>query len=356
MLPSTLRNHNRPRATDGWQAEVPSDAALDMKVIIQIPCFNEEKTLPETLADLPTSIDGVDDVEILIIDDGSEDQTAQVARDHGVHYIVSHTGNRGLASAFRSGIDACLQLGADVIVNTDADNQYAGSDIPRLVQPILEGRADIVIGDRQTDSVPHFSFVKKKLQKIGSWVVRYFSHVDVPDAVSGFRALSRGAARQINILSSFSYTIEMLLQAGKKRMTVRSVPITVNAMTRRSRLYSKAYEFIQRSAAILLRIYAMYHPLKILLILGSALMAVGAYPILRFLYFAFQNDGAGHIQSLVLGGLLVSMGFVAFLVGMVADLIAFNRQLMEMTLEKVRRLEEAMGSTNHPIEERDPSP
>lgn len=327
-----------------------------MKVIIQIPCYNEEKTLPETLADLPTSIDGVDSIEVLIIDDGSADRTAEVARDLGVDYIVRHTGNRGLASAFRSGIDACLQLGADIIVNTDADNQYAGNDIPRLIQPILESRADIVIGDRQTDSVPHFSFIKKKLQKLGSWVVRYFSHVDVPDAVSGFRAISRQAARQLNILSSFSYTIEMLLQAGKKRMTVHSVPIRVNAMTRRSRLYSKAYEFIQRSVAILLRIYAMYHPLKILLAIGFALMAVGALPILRFLYFALQNDGAGHIQSLVLGGVLVTMGFIAFLVGLLADLIAFNRQLMEMTLEKVRRLEEAMGPGSHPIEEKDPAP
>ncbi len=325
-----------------------------MKVIIQIPCFNEEKALPQTLAELPRSIDGVDEVEILIIDDGSVDNTVQVARDHGVDHIVRHAGNRGLASAFRSGLDACLQLGADIIVNTDADNQYSGADIPRLIQPILEGSADLVIGDRQTDTVPHFSFVKKKLQKLGSWVVRHFSQVDVPDAVSGFRALSRSAARQINILSSFSYTIEMLLQAGKKRMTVRSVPIRVNPMTRRSRLYSRAFEFIQRSVAILLRIYAMYHPLKILLMVGSALMAVGAWPILRFLYYAARGAGDGHIQSLVIGGVLLIMGFMAFLIGLLADLIAFNRQLMEMTLEKVRRLEEDLGPNESVSEGREP--
>lgn len=326
-----------------------------MKVIIQIPCFNEEDNLPQTLAALPRHMDGVDTVEVLVIDDGSRDATAEVARRHGVDYIVRHTGNRGLASAFRSGIDACLQLGADIIVNTDADNQYDGRDIPKLIQPLLEGRADVVIGDRQTDSVAHFSFAKKRLQKFGSWVVRTFSDVDVPDAVSGFRALTRDAARQINILSSFSYTIEMLLQAGKKRMAVASVPIRVNDKTRESRLYSTVTQFIQRSVAILLRIYAMYHPLKVLLLASSTLMLLGALPILRFLYFFFNGDGDGHIQSLILGGVLVTMGFMAFLVGLVADLIAFNRQLMEMTLEKVRRLEEAVGKLDSPGEPNDPS-
>lgn len=313
-----------------------------MKVIIQIPCYNEEADLPQTLAALPEAIDGVDSVEVLIIDDGSRDNTVQVARDHGVDYIVRHTGNRGLASAFRSGVDACLQLGADIIVNTDADNQYAGEDIVKLVRPLLDGQADVVIGDRQTDTVAHFSFIKKRLQKLGSWVVRTFSDVDVPDAVSGFRAMTRDAASKINILSSFSYTIEMLLQAGKKRMAVSSVPIRVNAKTRESRLYSTVTQFIQRSVATLLRIYAMYHPLKIFLLVSGALMLVGAWPILRFLYFFVIGDGDGHIQSLVLGGVLMTMGFMAFLVGLVADLIAFNRQLMEMTLEKVRHLEDAL--------------
>ena len=324
-----------------------------MKVIIQIPCYNEEADLPQTLAALPKDIDGVDSVEVMIIDDGSRDNTIQVARDHGVDYVVRHTGNQGLASAFRSGVDACLQLGADIIVNTDADNQYAGEDIVKLVRPLLDGEADVVIGDRQTDTVAHFSFVKKRLQKLGSWVVRTFSDVDVPDAVSGFRAMTRDAASKINILSSFSYTIEMLLQAGKKRMAVRSVPIRVNAKTRESRLYSTVTQFIQRSVATLLRIYAMYHPLKIFLLVSGALMLVGAWPILRFLYFFVIGDGDGHIQSLVLGGVLVTMGFMAFLVGLVADLIAFNRQLMEMTLEKVRHLEDALrrqqpGATDDP--------
>lgn len=313
-----------------------------MKVIIQIPCFNEETDLPQTLAALPKDIDGVDSVEILIIDDGSRDNTVQVARDHGVDYVVRHTGNQGLASAFRSGVDACLKLGADIIVNTDADNQYAGEDIVKLVQPLLDREADVVIGDRQTDTVAHFSFVKKRLQKLGSWVVRSFSDVDVPDAVSGFRAMSRDAASKINILSSFSYTIEMLLQAGKKRMAVSSVPIRVNPKTRESRLYSTVTQFIQRSVATLLRVYAMYHPLKIFLLASGVLMLAGTWPILRFLYFFATGDGDGHIQSLVLGGVLVTMGFMAFLVGLVADLIAFNRQLMEMTLEKVRHLEDEL--------------
>ena len=312
-----------------------------MKVIIQIPCFNEEKTLPQTLAELPREIPGVDSVEVLVIDDGSRDRTAEVAREHGVDHLVRHTHNRGLASAFRSGIEACLALGADVIVNTDADNQYNAADIPRLVEPLLRREADIVIGDRQTQTVAHFSWLKKRLQWLGSFVVRRLAGLDdVPDAVSGFRALTRSAARQINILSAFSYTIEMVIQAGKKGLAVRSVPIAVNPMTRDSRLYSTVFEFIQRSATTLLRVYAMYQPLRILVLVGALLMLAGALPIFRFLYVFFRDDGAGHVQSLVLGGVLISMGFMAFLVGLVADLIAFNRQLLERLLERVRRLEE----------------
>lgn len=310
-----------------------------MKVIIQIPCLNEEQTLPLTLADLPKEIAGADTVETLVIDDGSTDRTVEVAIEHGVDHVVSHSHNRGLARAFRTGLDACLRLGADVIVNTDADNQYPGADIPRLVTPILEGRADIVIGDRQTDTIEHFSFLKKKLQRLGSSVVRRLSKIDVPDAVSGFRAISRGAAMQINIFSLFSYTIEMLIQAGKQRLKVLSVPIEVNPETRESRLFKSIPDFIEQSALTVIRIYAMYYSLRVFFFIGTMLSIIGGIPILRFLYFFSRGDGDGHVQSLVLGGLLVSMGFLAFLVGLVADLIAFNRQLSERILTRLRRIE-----------------
>ena len=308
-------------------------------LIVQIPCFNEEDTLPRTLAQIPRRIEGVDRVEILIVDDGCTDATVEVARRLGVEHIIHHTRNQGLASAFRTGLDACLRLGADIIVNTDADNQYDGRDIPQLIAPILAGAADIVVGDRQTDRLEHFSFTKKKLQNFGSSVVRSFSGTTVPDAVSGFRALSREAALQINILSSFSYTIEMLIQAGNKGLKVASVPVRVTGKTRQSRLYRSVRHFVQRSAATLLRSYAMYRPLRVFSWIGVVLCAVGAAPIVRFLWFYVQGAGGGHIQSLVLGGVLVVMGFMAFLVGLVADLIAFNRQLLETILGKVRRME-----------------
>ncbi|MCP3958615.1 MAG: glycosyltransferase [bacterium] len=310
-----------------------------MKVIIQIPCFNEERTLPQTLADLPAEIPGVDELEVLVIDDGSTDRTAEVAREQGVHHVVSHHLNQGLASAFRSGIDTCLKLGADVIVNTDADNQYAGCDIPRLVAPILEGKADIVIGDRQTDSIEHFSFVKKKLQRLGGMVVRKLSKTDVPDVVSGFRAISRDAALQFNIFSFFSYTIEMIIQSGKKRLNIASVPVGVNAQTRESRLFESMPKFIEQSALTLIRTYSMYHALRVFFYIGFVFSIIGTIPIARFLYFYFRGDGGGHLQSLVLGGVLVTMGFMAFLIGLLADVIAFNRQLLERILERLRRLE-----------------
>ena len=312
-----------------------------MKLIIQIPCFNEEEHLPATLADLPRSLDGVDELEFLIIDDGSGDRTTEVARAHGAHHLVRHTQNRGLAAAFRTGLDACLALGADIIVNTDADNQYAAADIGRLIAPILAGEADIVVGDRQTDSVEYFSPVKKKLQRLGSFVVRHLSRTRVPDAVSGFRAFSRDAARRLNVLSDFSYTIETLIQAGNSGMAVSSVPIHVNPQTRESRLASNAGVFVQRSLVTMLRAYAMYRPLRVFSYIGVALSLIGIAPIVRFLYFYFENGGAGHVQSLVLGGVLVMMGFFALLIGLVADLIGFNRKLLEAVLEKTRRLEEA---------------
>jgi glycosyltransferase involved in cell wall biosynthesis len=310
-----------------------------VKLVVQIPCFNEADSLPRVLADVPRVIEGVDEIEIVIIDDGSTDGTAEVARALGVEHVVRQPRNRGLAQAFRAGLDAALAAGADIIVNTDGDNQYAGADIPRLIRPILEGRADIVVGDRRTADVAHFSPLKKRLQRVGSAVVRRLSSTDVPDAVSGFRAMSRDAALRINIVSGFSYTVEMLIQAGRKRMAVASVPVTTNRVTRPSRLFRSIPHFIQRSVATMLRIYAMYQPLKVFATISVVLAVLGTLPIVRFLWFYATGSGEGHIQSLVLGGMLVTIAFLCFLFGLVADLIGFNRQLIEMTLEKVRALE-----------------
>jgi glycosyltransferase involved in cell wall biosynthesis len=310
-----------------------------MKLIVQIPCFNEEETLARTVADIPRRIDGVDSVEVLIIDDGSTDRTADVARAAGVDHYVRHPRNRGLARTFRTGIDACLSLGADIIVNTDGDNQYAGADIPQLIRPILDRQADIVVGDRQTARLDHFSPLKKRLQAMGSWVVRQLSATTVPDAVSGFRAISRDAAFQLNILSNFSYTIEMLISAGRRGMAIASVPVRTNRTDRPSRLFRSIPRFMARSGTTILRMFAMYKPLRIFLLMGLALSIAGAIPVLRFLYFWAIGDGAGHVQSLILGGVLLVIGFMTLLIGLVADLISFNRQLLEMVLEKMRRLE-----------------
>ncbi|MFT6910242.1 MAG: glycosyltransferase involved in cell wall biosynthesis, partial [Oleiphilaceae bacterium] len=308
-----------------------------MKLIVQIPCFNEEATLPATFNDIPKQIDGVDVVEILIIDDGSTDKTIEVAKSLGVHHIVINKNNRGLARTFRTGLNECLKLGADIIVNTDGDNQYAGWDIPKLIQPILDGKADLVVGDRNTAKVAHFSPFKKFLQRLGSYVVKTLSGVKVPDAVSGFRAYSRDAALQLNIVSPFSYTIEALIQAGKKHMAVTSVPVETNEKTRESRLFSSIPKFIERQLTTIVRMYAMYQPLKVFFFIGLTLSILGAIPILRFLYFYFTGEGDGHIQSLILGGVFIILGFISFLIALLADLMNFNRQLIEQTLEKVRR-------------------
>lgn len=310
-----------------------------MKLIVQIPCYNEELTLPVTIADIPREIPGIDVVEILVIDDGSTDRTVEVAKELGVDHIVCNKQNMGLARTFRRGIEYCLQAGADIIVNTDGDNQYAGQDIPKLVTPILNGVADIVVGDRQTGKIDHFSKSKKLLQWLGSGVVRKLAGVCIPDAVSGFRAVSREAAIRLNIVSPFSYTIEMIIQAGKKDMSVSSVPIRTNSKTRESRLFKSIPSFIERQVSTIVRMYSMYQPLRVFFFIGTALTIAGFIPILRFIYFYLHGAGAGHVQSLVLGGVLLIIGFMAYLIGLVADLISFNRQLLEMTLEKVRRLE-----------------
>jgi glycosyltransferase involved in cell wall biosynthesis len=310
-----------------------------MKVIVQIPCFNEERTLPQVIADIPRRIEGVDKVEVLVVDDGSTDATAEVARRCGADHLVRHTVNQGLARAFRSGLDAALLLGADVIVNTDADNQYAGSAIPDLIRPILDGRADVVVGDRRAGSLAHFSPMKRSLQRIGSFFVRRLSGTSVPDAVSGFRALSRPAALRINVLSSFSYTIEMLIQAGKERMAVASVPVPVNPQTRESRLFRSVPQFLGHSMVTTVRTYTRYKPLRMFTYFGGTLIGLGALPVARFLYYYAQGHGNGHVQSLVLGAVLLIFGFVSLLVGVVADLIAFNRMLLEILLTKVRAME-----------------
>ncbi|MCP5443077.1 MAG: glycosyltransferase family 2 protein [Chromatiaceae bacterium] len=310
-----------------------------MKLIVQIPCFNEETTLARVIADIPRNIDGIDLVELLVIDDGSFDQTVRVARENGVEHILVNKKNIGLARSFQKGMVAALKAEADIIVNTDGDNQYAGSDIAKLVQPIIKGEADIVVGDRRTSEVKHFSRTKKILQRIGSALVRKLSGISIPDAVSGFRALSREAAIRINIVSSFSYTIEMLIQAGKRGMCVVSVPVKVNDATRESRLFQSVPEFLIRSAGTMVRVYSMYKPLKVFFLIGTFFTLVGFLPIVRFLFLYFSDDGAGHIQSLVLGGAFLLMGFVAYMIGLVTDLIASNRVLLEMTLERVKRLE-----------------
>ena len=310
-----------------------------MKLIIQIPCFNEEATLPQTYADLPTSIEGVDEIETLVIDDGSRDRTFEVARALGVDHIVRLNKNMGLATAFVEGLEASLALGADVVVNTDADNQYRGRDIPRLVQPILEERADIVVGDRGVMSVDDFSPIKRHLQKLGSWIVKLASGVDTPDATSGFRALSREAALRTVILSQYSYTLESLIQAGARRMTVTYVPIQVNPKTRRSRLMRGMPDYIVNSTATILRTYTMYRPLRVFFFLGGLMIAVGLALGFRFLWFFFQGMGGGKVQSLILTAILLIVGFQVWLIGLLADLIGFNRKILEELLYRVRRME-----------------
>ncbi len=299
------------------------------KLIIQIPCFNEAESLPVTLAELPRKIDGIDQVEWLIIDDGSTDGTVEVAQEHGVDHIVSLPRNQGLAKAFMAGIDACLSAGADYIVNTDADNQYKSSGIPALLDPIRNGSADIVIGCRPVMEIEHFSPVKKALQKIGSWAVRVASNTDIPDAPSGFRAFSREAAMRLYVTDSYTYTLETIIQAGKNNMAINWVPVEVNEDLRPSRLVKGNASYVVRSIGTIGRVFLMYRAFPFLFGLGALLMLPGLLIGLRFLYFYLAGDGQGHVQSLILAGLLMSMGFLTCITGVIAHLIGVNRKILE---------------------------
>lgn len=310
-----------------------------MKLIIQIPCLDEEQTLPETVDALPREIPGIDVIELMVINDGSTDRTVQVARDLGVHHVVSFRRNRGLAYAFKAGLDASLRLGADVIVNTDADNQYRGDDVRALVRPILDGEADMVIGDRRVDSIPHFGFVKKKLQNLGSAVVRQVSRTTVPDTTSGFRAYSREAAMRLNLVSEFTYTLETIIQAGQNKMAVHSVPVRTNDVTRPSRLFRSIPQYVLRSVGTILRIFLMYRPLTVFLWMGGLVLAVGLALGIRFLVYYFTGGGSGHVQSVVLSAALLGIGVQIVVMGLLADLIGANRKLVEDVLHRVKRLE-----------------
>ncbi len=309
------------------------------KLIIQIPCLNEAQTLPSTIHDLPRLIRGIDVIEYLVVDDGSTDDTVDVARRLGVHHVVRFRRRKGLAAAFMAGIDAALKLGADFIVNTDGDNQYLGEDIATLLEPLLAGRADIVIGDRNIQALEHMSVSKKYLQRLGSWVVRQISNTNVPDTTSGFRAYTREAALRMTIVSDFSYTLESIIQAGKKRMAIAHVPIRTNGRTRRSRLFDSVWTYIKRSTATIVRIYAMYEPLKVFGSIGLIVFGSGVVVGLRFLYYYYAGTGRGHLQSLILCSVLMIVGFQVALIGLLADVISGNRKLLEDVLYRVRRLE-----------------
>ena len=311
------------------------------KLIIQIPCLNEAATLPATLADLPAHVPGIDVIETLVIDDGSRDGTSEVARAAGVNHIVRLTRNKGLAAAFMAGIDASLKQGADFIVNTDADNQYGGQEIPKLLAPLLRGDADMVIGDRNIAELRHMSWQKRQLQRLGSWVVRQVSSTSVPDTTSGFRAYTRDAALRMTIVSEFSYTLESIIQAGKRRMAIAHVPIVTNARTRESRLFDSLFSYIKRSAATIVRIYAMYEPLKVFSYIGLSLFGVGLLLALRFLYNYFTDVtfGPRFLQSLIFSAVFMIVGFQVVLIGLLADVISANRKLLEDLVYRVRKIE-----------------
>jgi len=314
------------------------------KLIIQIPCLNESATLPETLNDLPKNIPGIDIIEILVIDDGSTDDTASVAREHGVHHVIRFKRNRGLAAAFAAGLDACLKHGADFIVNTDADNQYRGADVAKLLEPLVGGHADITIGDRNISSLKHLPIIRRILQRLGSWVVRQVSSTNVPDSTSGFRAYTREAALSMTFVSEFSYTLESIIQTGKKRLAIAHVLIDTNPKTRESRLFKSVASYVKKSAATIIRVYAMYEPLKIFTYIGIVFFGAGFAISLRFLYFYLNNAGQGHLQSLILSAVLMIVGFQVLLIGLVADVISGNRKLIEDLVYRVRKMELSLGT------------
>ena len=310
-----------------------------IKLIIQIPCYNEAETLGIALNALPKHIDGIDTIEYLIINDGSKDNTVEVAKNWGVHYVVNFRRNKGLAKGFMAGLDACLRNGADIIVNTDADNQYCGADIEKLVRPILEGKTDIVIGERPIDQTEHFSPLKKKLQHFGSWVVRKASNSDIPDAPSGFRAYSREAAMRLNVVNEYTYTLETIVQAGRDKIAMTSVPIRTNGELRPSRLFSSMFGYVKKSMLTIIRAFMMYKPLRFFTILGAIPLVLGVLLGVRFLVFLFQGAGGGHVQSLILASLLIMIGIQTVIVGLQADVIAANRKILEDIQYHVRKMD-----------------
>lgn len=317
-----------------------------MKLIIQIPCYNEEATLHVALNDLPKHIDGIDEIETLIINDGSSDNTAKVAKELGVNYVVNFKRNKGLAYGFMAGLDACLHLGADIIVNTDADNQYKGEDIPKLIKPILDGVADEVIGARPIDETEHFSKRKKAFQHLGSWVVRQASGTDIPDAPSGFRAYSREAALRINVTNMYTYTLETIIQAGQKRIAITSVPIGTNPELRESRLFSSMNSYMKRSAVVIIRSFMMYRPLKFFSMFAALFTLVGVILGVRFLVLG----ASGHVQSLLLAVTFLLIGAMTFILGLQADLIAANRKILEDIQYRVRRQDADSGKPTADLE------
>lgn len=310
-----------------------------MKLIIQIPCYNEAQTLEIALNELPSQLDGIDEIEYLIIDDGSQDDTVSVAKAWGVHHIVSFKQNKGLAKGFMAGLDEALRQGADIIVNTDADNQYCAEDIGALIAPILAGQADYVIGARPIDETAHFSFIKKKLQHFGSWVVRKASNTDIPDAPSGFRAMTREAAMRMNVVNDYTYTLETIVQAGRERIPITSVPIRTNAELRPSRLFHSIWGYVKKSMLTIIRAYIMYKPLKCFSYLASLPMLIGLLYAVRFISCYMTGTGAGHVQSLILGCTLIILGFLTFMIGLMADVISANRKILEDAQYHARRAE-----------------
>lgn len=310
-----------------------------MKLIIQIPCYNEAETLEIALNDLPKTLEGIEEIEYLIINDGSQDETVEVARNWGVNHIVSFKQNKGLAKGFIAGLDGCLRNGADIIVNTDADNQYCAEDIQKLIQPILDGKADMVVGARPIDETEHFSFLKKKLQHFGSWVVRRASNTDIPDAPSGFRAFSREAAMRMNVVNDYTYTLETIVQAGREKIPITSIPIRTNGELRPSRLFSSIWGYVKKSMLTILRAYMMYKPLKCFTYLAIPPIVFGVAIGIRFLFYYYQGQGDGHVQSLILACTLTIIGFLTFMIGLLADVLAANRKVLQETQYLVRRME-----------------